>query len=392
MTTKVNNDNESSTDILSLSLGALSIDDDNKNIYKKYEQTQKAILYLGWKIIPTNHHMRLTLSTYEIINILTNDATLDIPLSSMPQIKKLPRQIVIQPYKRIEPPAGKPNLLIALASVLHDIVKSSSNTNDIDSILSILNNTTNIITVRNSIKKIFSYYVDQKEDWKCFVCRPVANGPLFIERGDLYTVNTGTVGNIFESTITTSSIYNRCYVISKAALDKNVIVMTGEIDGCDDAGNSLEIKTKPAWLIGDRPRLLSNWIQSSLTGTKKILTGGFYTDKNDRKKGPLSFPSNLITIEKLQDYCHNNAIDTNNQNDIYKYGSNILTKINDSCVNIGTVYEIRNDKNDINNILVKESTYEFPINEIILKNTTSAIIEISENNKTTSKTVFQSFV
>lgn len=390
MTTKVD-DNESSTDILSLSLGALSIDDDNKNIYKKYEQTQKAIGYLGWKITPTDHHMRLSLSTDEIINILTNDATLDIPLSSMPQIKKLPRQIVIQPYKQIEPPAGKPNLLIALASVLHDIVKSS-NTNDIDNILSILNNTINIITVRNSIKKIFSYYVDQKDDWTCYVCRPVANGPLFIERGDVYTVNTGTVGNIFESTITTSSIYNRCYVISKADLDKNVIVMTGEIDGCDDAGNILEIKTKPAWLSGDRPRLLSNWIQSSLTGTKKILTGGFYTDKNDRKKGPVSFPSNLIMIEKLQEYCHNNAIDNNSQNDIYRYGSNILTKINDSCVNIGTVYEIRNDKNDIINILVKECTYNFPINETILKNTTNAIIEISENNKTTSKTVFQSFV
>jgi len=156
--------------------------------------------------------------------------------------------------------------------------------------------------------------------------------------------------------------------------------MTGEIDACDDNGSTIEIKTKPAWIHTDTVRTTTAWIQSSMTGTKKMITAGYYTDKNN-KKGPVSFLKNNIITQSLQEYCQSHQINNDKQNEIYKYGSDILHKINDACNKIGTVYEITSDKNDINNILIKEcDNNEFPINDTIIRNTIEAVITIINNN------------
>jgi hypothetical protein len=149
---------------------------------------------------------------------------------------------MIKQYKKIEKPATKPNLLIALASILYDLIKTN-NTNDIDSILSLLNSKVHIITQRNPIKKIFSYYYDRKEEWTVYVSRPHNNGPIFIERSETYSVNSGnsiltilliifmiililigTIGNQFETSITSDGLYNRVYAISKGELINNLTI------------------------------------------------------------------------------------------------------------------------------------------------------------------------
>jgi len=153
--------------------------------------------------------------------------------------------------------------------------------------------------------------------------------------------------------------------------------LTGEIDACDDTGSTVEIKTKPAWIHNDNVRTTTNWIQSSMTGTRKMLTAGYYTDK----KGPVSFLKNNIITQSLQEYCQSHQINNDKQNEIYKYGSDILHKINDACIKIGTIYEVTIDKKDINNILIKEcNNNEFPINDTIIRNTTEAVITIINNN------------
>jgi len=179
-------------------LNLLDNTNDNNDTYNKYEASQRVINYMGWINKPSIQHMSPTLTTQQIINILTDDAILDINYNDIPHIKKassLPSKIMIQAYKQIELQSTKPNLLIALSSIIYDIIKTS-NTNDIDNILSLLTNTIDIVTSRNPIKQIFTYYYDRKDDWIIHVCRPYQNGPIFIERTGSYSVNTGNITSI----------------------------------------------------------------------------------------------------------------------------------------------------------------------------------------------------
>ena len=372
MTDKMNAEAIDDTSLLISSLKTLTIDDDT---YDSYERKQLILSFIGWTKTPNEHHMKSSLTTSEIIEIFTNDCKLDVNHSSIPHLTRLPSKLVIQPYKKIEKPTAKPNLLVAIASVIYDIIKTTNNS-DIDSILLKLTEATDIITQRNPIKKIFSYLYDRKEEWKVYACQPVPNGPVFIERTEIYSVNMGTIGNQFESAITSHGTYERVYAISKGILKNLNIVMTGEIDAYDD-DSAIEIKTKPAWLHGSSDRDISNWIQSSLTGTEKFLTAGYYTDKND-KKGPVSFLKNNIIMQSLDEYCqhHKSVFSDNKRNKIYRYGSDILHKIKNACTKVGTVYEISCDKNDINNIFIKEMDDAFPINENIIRNTCEAIATI----------------
>ena len=378
-----NDSNESSThyDIDDLiSFKRLSLNE--INVYDKYKESLVVLGYMGWNVNPTIQHMNSNLSISAIIQILTIDAELDIPYSKFPQIKKfIPKKILITPYDEPDLPDSKPNLLITLATLFYNIIKKTNDVN-IDSMLSVLGTEIDIITQRNSLKKIFSYYFDRKEDWSIYVCQPMSNGPIYIERKESYPVNKGTIGTQFERAVTSKVVFNSVYAVSKGLLGKLSIAFTGEIDACTQNDQAVEIKSKPAWFTNDSDRDITNFIQSSLSDTNLILTGGFYRDKNDYK-GPVVFLKKNIILQTLDEFCqsHKNISDEM-KNNIYNYGANIMYKIKSACEKVGVVYEINSIKDDINSIHIrqlKEDEFDFPINETITRNTAEAIISISEN-------------
>ena len=363
-----------------ISLKTLSLYEEH--VYDKYKESLMLLGYVGWRVNPTIHHMNSKLSTSEIIRILTIDAELDIPCRNLPQLKKfIPKKISITRYdKQDESNNGKPNLLITLATLFYDIIKKTNNIN-IDSILSVLGTNINIITQRNSMKMIFSYYFDRKEDWSIYVCQPISNGPIYIERTESYIVNEGTIGNQFERAVTSKGVFNRVYAVTKGLLGDISIAFTGEIDACTHNDQALEIKSKPHWFNKDTDRDLTNFIQSSLSGTNFILTGGFKNDKNDCE-GPVVFSKKNILLQTLDEFCESHKnINDEIKNNIYNYGANILTKIKAACETVGVVYEIKSMKDDMNSIHIRQLNrdFDFPINETIIRNTAEAVISIASN-------------
>lgn len=362
-------------DVIIKKFESLSLDEEK--IYENYRSTQRVLTYYGWKIKPDPiYHMKNTLNCDEIIKILTNDSSLIVNMNELPQlisIKSLPEKIELIEYKEMAEPIGKPNLLIALSSLLYDIIKNTKS-RDHHTIISTMKRDTNIIITRNSLKKILSHFYDSKEEWTVYCYKPADDYPIFIERGENYDVNNGTIGNQFERFVTSSSTYERVYAISSGKLSDLSIILTGEIDAFDENCEPVEIKTKP-YNVDSADRKLTNWVQSSLVGTNRFVTASFLRRK---KKDPAVFLRKNIISKTLDEYCRDNKniLNDKSKNDIYKYGTSILKKIQSSINSskVDTVYMVKVSSSDKNNIIIEEVQRTFPISMNTIINTTTAIL------------------
>lgn len=179
----------------------------------------------------------------------------------------------------------------------------------------------------------------------------------------------------------TNDTYNKVYGINKVNINNIKLILTGEIDCIENNGNKIELKTKPIFATFNKHRHLSNWIQSSLSDTKAVVTGTWNSRKGI-KNGPSTFKSSDIIFENLKDYSL--CLSKKDTSDVYEYAHEIFSKIKLQCTKLDNiVYNVTNDGIS-GDIIIRECNVDefiFPINKNIINSCAEVCISISHGEK-----------
>jgi hypothetical protein len=171
--------------------------------------------------------------------------------------------------------------------------------------------------------------------------------------------------------------YNKIYSVNKLNINDLKFVLTGEVDCIENNGNRIELTTKPSFAKFDKDRLLTNWIQSSLSDTQTIVTGKWKGARNC----PVTFLKPDITFENIEDYSK--CLSNKNKSGAYDYAYEIFTKIKSNCTKDNVVYNVTNDGIS-GDIIIKEcnvNEFIFPINHEVINSCAAACISISNDKE-----------
>ena len=333
------------------------------------------ISYIGWTAPPRAVLASPDVSLADVVRCLSSECYIGIPHQLLPKLKNnsdLPiGGVTVQSDERSVAAEAKPNLLVAVATLLiscniaqqqkTEIEKEKSITatattttasvenNPIDQLIQSAFRGIDIISPRNPIKKFMSC-LRSGEQFVMYASQPLVEAPLFIERAESYSANEGSIGMLFEAALTEPSpSFRRVYAVSEAVLrgkrdekDMDIglglgLVLTCEIDCVDGSGEPVEVKSRPGWKPADANRELDAWTQSKLCGVKSIITGSFQSIGRARG-GPVNFPKNSIKQVSTEQY--GDAINPRDKETELVKLHQALDHIRRSCVEIGVVYQI----------------------------------------------------
>jgi hypothetical protein len=282
-------------------------------------------------------------------------------MANMPKLKLPANDLVLAPYKQTVPAEPKPNLLILLLTLLKN--EKSSSPSDPNALIQRFNARYDIIAPRNPIIKIAT----SQDQWTVYCFKPTKDSPLFIEREKSYDNMPGKIGNLFTSALIQKSRqnYNRIYTVRETKIGEINVALTGEIDCVDDNGNIVEIKAKPIWK-SDNPNFIQrNFVQSTLGGCTKIITGQF--SNQGALNSPAKFKKQSIKIQDLANYAGN--IDG-----AFDYLIESLNEMVERC-DVGKVYKVSGIKGRSIDI-EQDDELLFPISVELIKNCAEVIADL----------------
>ena len=228
--------------------------------------------YMGWKTDPEEKYC--TCADFE--RMLRSQVQFNVKISQLPRLLDSVETFFVKRFTK-NFTTHKPNLVVATCSAVLEHAKTHAGppacapNHEFLSFVADALHDVDFVLPRNPIKKaLFS-----DDGWKFFVCKPLENGPFFIERPELYETNIGTIGHLYEKNIVDKEEcpFSRCYAIVRGNLSGKRLLLTGEVDAVDDNG-PVEIKTRPAWAQYSG-RDLETLLQSTLGCVKTIVTGVF---------------------------------------------------------------------------------------------------------------------
>jgi hypothetical protein len=145
-----------------------------------------------WMSPPLLEHTNASISADRIRETLTRELDLEVTTNELPTLKALaPKVIHVTPFEKILPQEPKPNLLVLLATIFHRLHVEDPTTDS--SLIERLHDKFDVLIPRGQLKKMMV-----ESEWEMVACRPLRNGPLYIDRCTSYTTNPGSVGMQFE--------------------------------------------------------------------------------------------------------------------------------------------------------------------------------------------------
>ena len=317
--------------------------------------TSKVLLYTAWLSNPKDTFLSPTQSKEELAIILKDYLKINLKLTELPTLipkDSLPLFIKVNPYKSQVPPEPKPNMLLAVASLFNHLKKTQS-----AALLESLN-AFDIVMPRKPLKCLLSFNLTE---FQTYAFRPYAGSPLFLDRISSYPTNPGSVGMQFEKLIVIKPprALHRAYGIFHVKVDKMNILVTGEVDGVDEFGNPIEVKTKPSYV---KPtRLLQNWAQSAIGNVSTIVTGEFISTKS---RAVVFDTVKSIQYQTLEEYS-SSLLD---QENAVTNAETLLDAVLTDCKKVGVVYRVSGSASG--SVICKELSrgeYEFPISKMIIE-------------------------
>jgi hypothetical protein len=295
------------------------------------------VVFTAWKAKPSQTHVSPKLDRDQLRRILEEDLEVDSDPAGIAQLKTaVTTAIQFQPFARHVDPEAKPNLLVLVSSIFHRYLQDHTNATP-DQLVSSLQ-AFDVLMPRNPLKKVLAAALPRGETWEVFAMRPLADGPLFVERTKSYSTNPGSVGMLFEREMTTQPAigkYHRVYAVRAGQFGQLKIALTGEVD-CVHPANStvVEIKSKPEWARRDETRDLETYIQCKLAGVETLVTGKFSSTRGIRN-GPVTFHRRNTTFQHVDSFAAD-LLDKSIA--AFAYGQRTLQTIDDGCTKAGQVY------------------------------------------------------
>ena len=194
----VNHDNDE--DCTDIDLAALTISADRSCSFSFNE----IVGICAWLGRPTHVHTSQEISTEEIAAMMFDDVHFENPIRGLPILSTkslLQTELVILPSTSIRPPALKPNLLMITAKLLLEHARTNNLTNEGHLQWQDAFSGQHFVLPRKVLKNMLVAGANDSshKGWDVFVSMPVAGGPIFIDRSDLYETNSGSIGSQFES-------------------------------------------------------------------------------------------------------------------------------------------------------------------------------------------------
>lgn len=327
------------------------------------------VAYSAWKTPPEHRFVSPDLSVQEIVDIITGALAIDVDPCDVSQLvpkRSLPSSFQIRTFCDPLAPESKPNLLIIIATLFKKYRDAHPKCSEAELIAS-LGKSYDIIAPRNPIKKISS--ISKGEAWEVYASKPLIDGPLFIDRTASYSQDIGSIGNQFETKVSTKSEkYDRVYAVQSSHLNRLRIVLTGEIDCIDPVeGGAVEIKSRPGWAPLDQVRLLDTYIQSKFAGVKTIVTGNFISQRGVRN-GPVTFLSRNIQYQTIKEY----ARQVDGAENCFDYTEKVMRKAMQECKEVGVIYKITGCRSGA--IAVSKCNAPFAISSSVISNCAKATL------------------
>jgi hypothetical protein len=322
----------------------------------------KVLMYSAWVNPPQSSFMSSILSETFLLDILSKSMKIDIAhheISALKEQKSLPKVMRITPFVQNVPAEPKPNMLMAVASLLTHQKKRLPEATAEELVSSL--GKYDVVIPRKPLQKLLSL---NSEEFQTYAFRPSKEAPLFIDRVFGYSTNPGTVGMQFEKNIVNppETKLHRTYGIFQVDLSDRKLIVTGEVDGINtQSGTPIEIKTKPAWARPDAARLLQSWAQCAIANVDTVVTGSFSAQRGVRN-GPVTFDTSYnVVYEPFSQFARK----VYNKERGLKNALDILDQVLETCHQVGVVYRVSSTSSGTVRCqkLDEDDEYDFPMSQ-----------------------------
>ncbi|KAI3648759.1 hypothetical protein MP228_006613 [Amoeboaphelidium protococcarum] len=324
---------------------------------KKSPIASEVLAFSAWKIKPVDDLLKLNEPKISNLRQMVDKyLAVDVAVKDLPLLKDtLESSYVITPYKSVVDPEPKPNLLLAVSTIFYQNALANKAITP-ERLCDTLNKYNAIVP-----RKVLQLIITNKfEDVDFFMYRSTPDGPVFIDRKHSYPTNPGSIGMQFEKAVIQESKldYHRFYGVFNVKIGDLNICSTGEVDGVDQKGNIIEVKTKPVW-VRDTSRNFDIWAQSVIANVKRIMFAKF-TAERGVYNGPVTFSSKNIAIQSPDDFM------TDDLDLRVKNGLKFLQEMLKACQSPGKVYSVIGSGGTP--YVTKAPNHQFPLSTELIMN------------------------